>query len=176
MRLLRMDTVQRDILEGIEKTLRIEFMGSLGQTSRKDPHQQMAEIINNLDSSTGDRILTALEDKNADSAEKIKDLLFTFEDLTGVDPTGIQVLMRNVENDQLALALKGGSDEIKQLFFSNMSERASKIMEEDMEALGAVRKREVEEARSGIMDAAKSLAEGGELILPGGGEDDELMY
>ena len=117
----------------------------------------MAEIINNLDSSTGDRILTALEDKNADSAEKIKDLLFTFEDLTGVDPTGIQVLMRNVENDQLALALKGGSDEIKQLFFSNMSERASKIMEEDMEALGAVRKREVEEARSGIMDAAKEI-------------------
>ena len=176
MRLLRMDTVQRDILEGIEKTLRIEFMGSLGQTSRKDPHQQMAEIINNLDSSTGERILGALEDKNADSAEKIKDLLFTFEDLTGVDPAGVQVLMRNVENDQLALALKGGSEEIKQLFFSNMSERASKIMEEDMEALGAVRKREVEEARSGIMDAAKSLAEGGELILPGGGEDDELMY
>jgi len=67
-------------------------------------------------------------------------------------------------------------DDIKQLFFGNMSERAAKIMEEDMEALGAVRKREVDDARSSVMDTAKSLSESGELVLPGGGEDDELMY
>ena len=67
-------------------------------------------------------------------------------------------------------------DDIKQLFFGNMSERAAKIMEEDMEALGAVRKKEVSEARSSVMDTAKSLSESGELVLPGGGEDDELMY
>lgn len=176
MRLLRMDTVQRDILEGIERTLRVEFMSSLGQTSRKDPHQQMAEIINNLDSSTGERIMGALEKKNQDSADKIKDLLFTFEDLINVDPTGIQVLMREVEKEVLGMSLKGSSEEIKKLFFGNMSERAAKIMEEDMEALGAVRKREVEEARANVMDTAKRLSESGELILPGGGEDDELMY
>ena len=67
-------------------------------------------------------------------------------------------------------------DDIKQLFFGNMSERAAKIMEEDMEALGAVHKREVDDARSSVMDTAKSLSESGELVLPGGGEDDELMY
>ncbi|PPR58029.1 MAG: hypothetical protein CFH07_01157 [Alphaproteobacteria bacterium MarineAlpha3_Bin6] len=67
-------------------------------------------------------------------------------------------------------------DDIKQLFFGNMSEKAAKIMEEDMEALGAVRKREVDDARSSVMDTAKSLSESGELVLPGGGEDDELMY
>ena len=66
-------------------------------------------------------------------------------------------------------------DDIKQLFFGNMSEKAAKIMEEDMEALGAVRKREVDDARSSVMDTAKSLSESGELVLPGGGEDDELM-
>ena len=67
-------------------------------------------------------------------------------------------------------------DDKKQLFFGNMSERVAKIMEEDMEALGAVRKKEVSEARSSVMDTAKSLSESGELVLPGGGEDDELMY
>ena len=67
-------------------------------------------------------------------------------------------------------------DDKKQFFFGNMSERAAKIMEEDMEALGAVRKKEVSEARSSVMDTAKSLSESGELVLPGGGEDDELMY
>ena len=67
-------------------------------------------------------------------------------------------------------------DDKKQLFFGNMSERAAKIMEEDMEALGAVRNKEVSEARSSVMDTAKSLSESGELVLPGGGEDDELMY
>ena len=176
MRLLRMEAVQRDILEGIEKTLRIEFMSSLGQTSRKDPHQQMAEIVNALDSTTGQRIMGALEKKNADSAEKITNLLFTFEDLVKVDPAGIQVLMRQVEKEQLAMALKGADDEIRQMFFGNMSERAGKIMEEDMEALGAVRKSEVDQARSGVMDTAKTLSDEGQLVLPGGGEDDELMY
>ncbi len=67
-------------------------------------------------------------------------------------------------------------DDIKQLFFGNMSERAAKIMEEDMEALGAVRKREVDDARSSVMDTAKSLSESGELVLPGGGEDDKPVY
>ena len=67
-------------------------------------------------------------------------------------------------------------DDKKQLFFGNMSERVAKIMEEDMEVLGAVRKKEVSEARSSVMDTAKSLSESGELVLPGDGEDDELMY
>ncbi len=67
-------------------------------------------------------------------------------------------------------------DDIKQLFFGNMSERAAKIMEENLEVLGAVRKRKVDDARSSVMDTAKSLSESGELVLPGGGEDDELMY
>ena len=81
-----------------------------------------------------------------------------------------------VEKEQLALALKGADDEIRKLFFGNMSERAGKIMEEDMEALGAVRKSEVDQARAGVMDTAKTLSDEGQLVLPGGGEDDELMY
>ena len=81
-----------------------------------------------------------------------------------------------VEKEQLAMALKGANDETRALFFGNMSERAGKIMEEDMEALGAVRKSEVDQARASVMDTAKTLSDEGQLVLPGGGEDDELMY
>ena len=175
-RLLRMETVQREILDGIERTMRTEFMSSLGQQQRRDSHEQMAEIINALDSATGDRFMTALEERSKESAEKINNLLFTFEDLSRLDPAGVQVLLRQVENDQLALALKGASEDMRNLIFTNMSERAGKIMEEDMEALGGVRSKEVEEARTAVMDLAKSLSEEGELVLPGGGDDDELMY
>ena len=175
-RLLRMETVQREILDGIERTMRTEFMSSLGQQQRRDSHEQMAEIINALDSATGDRFMAALAERSQESAEKINNLLFTFEDLSRLDPSGVQVLLRQVENDQLALALKGASEDMKNLIFTNMSERASKIMEEDMEALGGVRIKEVEEARTAVMDLAKSLSEEGELVLPGGGDEDELMY
>ena len=102
--------------------------------------------------------------------------MFTFEDLTRIDQTGLQVLLRQVEKDQLAIALKGASDDIKDLFFKNMSERASKMMIEDMEAMGPVRVKEVDEAQSNVVNAAKSLADSGEIVIAGGGDDDELVY
>ena len=120
--------------------------------------------------------MTALEERNRESAEKIKGLMFTFEDLTRVDPAGVQVLLRQVEKDQLTTALKGGSEEIKDLFFKNMSERAAKMMQEDMEAMGPVRLKEVEDAQSGVVTTAKSLAEDGEIVIAGGSDEDELVF
>ena len=143
MRLLRMETVQKEILDGVERTLRAEFMSNLARAARQDSHEQMADIFNSLDRSTENRFMSALEERNRESAEKIKSLMFTFEDLTRVDPAGIQVLLRQVEKDKLATALKGGSEEIKDLFFKNMSERAAKMMQEDMEAMGPVRLRDM---------------------------------
>jgi flagellar motor switch protein FliG len=176
MRLLKMETVQKEILDGVEKTLRSEFMSSLSKAQRKDAHEQMSEIFNNLDRSTENRFMSALEERNRESADRIKSLMFTFEDLLRVDPAGIQVLLRQVEKDQLGTALKGASDAIKELFFKNMSERAAKMMREDMEAMGPVRLKEVDEAQANVVATAKSLADSGEIVISGGGEEDELVF
>ena len=136
----------------------------------------MADIFNNLDRSTEGRFMEALEERNRESAERIKSLMFTFEDLLRVDPAGVQVLLRQVEKDRLALALKGGSDDIKELFFQNMSERAAKMMREDMEAMGAVRLKEVDEAQTTVVNTAKALADTGELVISSGGDEDELVF
>lgn len=176
MRMLRMEAVQKDVLDHVEKTLRTEFMTNLARTSRRDSHEMMADIFNNLDRSAENRFMTALEERNRESAERIKQLMFTFDDLVRVDATGIQTLLRQVEKDQLAMALKGASEEVKDLFFQNMSERAGKMMREDMEAMGAVRLRDVDEAQAAIVAVAKQLAETGEIAISGTGEEDELVY
>lgn len=176
MRLLRMETVQKEIIDSVERTLRTEFMSSLSSTQRKDAHEQMADIFNNLDRSTENRFMSALEERNRESADRIKSLMFTFEDLLRVDPAGIQVLLRQVEKDQLGTALKGASDAIKELFFKNMSERAAKMMREDMEAMGPVRMKDVEEAQSNVVQTAKGLADSGEIVISGGGDEDELVF
>jgi flagellar motor switch protein FliG len=176
MRLLRMETVRKEVLDDIERTLRTEFMTNLARTSRRDAHEMMAEIFNNLDRNTENRFFAGLEERNRESAERIRQLMFTFDDLIRIDDSGIQIILRQVEKDQLALALKGSSEEVRNLFFRNMSERAGKMMKEDMEAMGPVRLKEVDEAQAAIVAAAKALADAGEIVIAGSGEGDELVY
>jgi len=176
MRMLHMEAVQKEVLDGVEKTLRTEFMSNLARTARRDAHEMMAEIFNSLDRNTENRFVTALEERNRESAERIKQLMFTFEDLVRLDAQGVQVLLRHVEKDKLGLALKGASDTIKDLFFKNMSERAGKMLREDMEAMGPVRVREVDEAQNSIVTLAKELANTGQIVISEGKEDDELVY
>src|SRR5437868_2993056 len=128
MRMLRMEAVQKEVLDDVERTLRNEFMSNLARTNRRDSHEMMAEIFNNLDRAVENRFLAALEERNRDSAEKIKALMFTFEDLQKIDPSGIQTIIRVVDKTRLPLALKGASEILRNLFFSNMSERAAKIL------------------------------------------------
>jgi flagellar motor switch protein FliG len=176
MRMLRMEAVQKEVLDGVEKTLRTEFMSNLARTQRRDAHEMMADIFNNLDRNAENRFMSALEERNRESAEKIKALMFTFEDLVRIDASGIQTLLRQVEKDKLAMALKGGSDAVKDLFFKNMSERAGKMLKEDMEALGPVRLRDVDQAQSLIVAMAKELAASGQIVISEGREEDELVY
>ena len=176
MRMLRMEAVQKEVLDDVERTLRNEFMTNLARTARRDSHEMMADIFNSLDRNTENRFMTLLEERNRDSAEKIKALMFTFEDLQKLDPTGVQTLLRNVDKDKLGIALKGASEQIKELFFSNMSERAAKILKEDMGAMGAVRLRDVDEAQMEMVNLAKDLAAKGEIIISEGGAEDELIY
>ena len=176
LRMLGMESVKKEVLDGVEKTLRVEFMSNLAKAQRRDTHEVMADIFNNFDRATESKFMALLEEKNTDSAERIRALMFTFEDLKKIDTTGIQALMRVAPKDKLALAMKGASEPIKELFFSGMSERASKILKEDMQAMGPVRLKDVDEAQMAIVTIAKDLAAKGEIVIGGDGGGDQLIY
>lgn len=173
-RMLRMELVQKEILNDVEETLRAEFMSNLARTDRRDNHEIMAEIFNSLDRSTETRFLELLEERNKEAADRVRALMFTFEDLTKIDGPGIQTLLRNVDHGKLGLALKGASEKLRELLFANMSERAAKILRDDMETMGPVRLRDVEEAQVMLVNAAKDLAAAGEIFIADG-KDDEML-
>jgi flagellar motor switch protein FliG len=172
MRMLRMETIQKEALEGVERTLKAEFMSNLAKSQRRDAHELMAEIFNNLDRSAEGRILGALEERNRDSAERIRSLMFTFEDLKKLDTAGLQTLLRAVEKDKLALALKGASEQLRDMFFKSLTERASKLLKDDIAALGPVRLRDVDEAQAAIVIQAKELAAQGQIAMQDGREEE----
>jgi len=176
-RMLKMEAVQKEVIERVEQTLRTEFMSNISQTRRRDAHEVMAEIFNNFDRQTETRFLTALEDDNRDAAERIKALMFTFDDLIKLDSGSAQTLMRSIDKDKLGIALKGAGENVREFFFNNMSSRAAKMLVDDMQALGAVRLRDVDEAQTLLVNIAKDLAAKGEiLIAKSRGGDDELVY
>lgn len=176
MRMLRMEAVQKEVLDDVERTLRTEFMTNLARTNRRDSHEMLAEIFNSLDRQTEHRFMAALEERNRESAERIKALMFTFEDLAKLDPNGVQALIRSVDKQKLAIALKGASETVRDLFFTNMAERAGKILKEDMATMGPVRLRDVDEAQTYMVQLAKDMASKGEIIIAEGKGEDELVY
>jgi len=175
-RMLRMEPVQKSIVEHIENTLRKEFMTSLSQTRRRDAHEMMADIFNGFDRQTENRFMTALEQMNRESSERIKNLMFTFEDLSKLDNASAQTLMRSVDKDKLAIALKGANEGVRDFFLKNMSSRAAKMLSDDMEALGPVRLRDVDEAQAALVNMAKDLAAKGEIAISKGKVEEELVY
>ena len=175
-RMLNIDTVQSDVLRRVEETLRQEFMNNLARTQRRNSHEALAEMFNSLDVKTGEFMLGDLEKLPEDDAEKIRALMFTFTDLLGLLPEAIQAIIRTAEKRDLALALKPVDDEVKQKFFSAMTERAAKLMREEMQAMGPVRARDCEEAQANLVRVAKTLADRGEIILIDPRNDDGLVY
>ncbi|HVX92238.1 MAG TPA: flagellar motor switch protein FliG [Xanthobacteraceae bacterium] len=175
-RMLKMEAVQKEVIERVENTLRTEFMSNLSQTRRRDAHEVMAEIFNNFDRQTETRFMTALEEANRESAERIKNLMFTFDDLVKLDTASAQTMMRYVDKDKLAVALKGASEAVRQFFFKNMSSRAAKMLLDDMQAMGPVRLRDVDEAQALLVNLAKDLAAKGELMITKNRGDEELVY
>jgi flagellar motor switch protein FliG len=175
-RMLKMEAVQKEVIERLENTLRTEFMSSLSQTRRRDAHEVMAEIFNNFDRQTETRFITSLEEQNREAAERIKTLMFTFDDLVKLDAGSAQTLMRHVDKDKLAVALKGATDTVRQFFLGNMSTRAAKMLVDDMQALGPVRLRDVDEAQGLLVNLAKDLAAKGEIMISKNRGDEELVY
>lgn len=175
-RMLRMEAVQKEVLDDVERTLRTEFMSNLAKTQRRDSYEMMAEIFNNLERNIEGKFMEELEKASPEAAERIRSLMFTFEDLQKLDPGAIQTLIRACDKDKLPVALKGTTEALRELFFSNMSERAAKIMKEDMAAMGPVRLKDVEEAQLYIVNTAKDLESRGEIQITAATEEDELIY
>jgi flagellar motor switch protein FliG len=175
MRMLRMDSVQKEILYEVENTLKTELMNNLVQGSKNDSYSLMAEIFNNLDRSTEVKFLNALEQRSEDAAERVKALMFTFEDIKRIDGSGIQRILKEADKNKLALALKGGSDEIKELFIKNMSERGAKLLREDMRAMGMVKVRDVDEAQSYLVEITKELSSTGQIEISSGSEEEQFI-
>jgi flagellar motor switch protein FliG len=174
-RMLSLDPVQKEILEKIETTLRTEFMSTLSTTKRRDSHEQMAEIFNSFDRQTEARFLTTLEERDRDGSERIKALMFTFEDLARLEAGAIQTLVQKLDKKDLSLALKGANDTVKDVFFANMSARAGKMLKEDMAALGPVRLKDVDEAQARMVATAKDLAARGEVVITKGKSDEAMI-
>ena len=175
MRMLRMEVVQAEVLDGVEKTLRNDFMSNLARSNQRDAHEMMAEIFNNFARENEQKFIAILEERNRDAAEKIKALTFTFDDLTKLDAAGIQLLIRTVEKETLAMALKGASETMREMFFANMSQRAGKLLKEEMAAMGAVRMKDVDEAQMAMVAVAKDLAAKGQIVIADRA-DDQLVY
>ncbi|WP_239992466.1 flagellar motor switch protein FliG [Rhodopila globiformis] len=165
MRMLRMESIQRDVLDRVERILRAEFMSNLARASTSDAHHMVAEIFNHFDRKAEMRFLAGLEERNRDSAEKVKAQMFTFADLQRLTPPAVQVLLRAVDKSQLPLALKGAPENIRTMFMSQLSERAGKMLREEIAALGPVRMKDVEEAQAAISNLAKDLAARGEIDI-----------
>lgn len=174
-RMLVMDNVPREIISTVEQTLRNEFMRNLSAKSKRDSHEMLAEVFNNFDRTNEAKFMEMLQKYSPKDADRVRSLMFTFEDLLKADDKGIQALMRDVEKDKVALALKGASEDLKKLFFKNMSERASKIMQEDMQAMGPVRVKDVDDAQQAVITVAKKLIDDGQLVIPEEGGEDEFI-
>jgi flagellar motor switch protein FliG len=175
-RMLKMESVQKEALEHIEETLRTEFVTTISQTSRRDAHELMAEVFNAFDRQTETRFLAALDETNRGAAKKIRELMFTFEDLTKLDPGSIQTLMRQIDKDTLGQALKGANDVVRAFFFANMSTRAAKNLQEEMGSMGPIRLKDVDTAQTKLVTLAKELADKGEIMISKNRAEEELVY
>lgn len=172
MRIASLDAVQPSALQELNKILEKQFTGSLsGQNKSIGGYKTAAEIVNNLDSSIGSELLESIKEVDEDMGNQIQDLMFVFENLKEVDDRGIQTLLREVSSDVLIVALKGADAALEEKIFSNMSKRAAELLRDDLEAKGPVKVSDVEAAQKEILTIARRMADAGEIILGGSGEE-----
>ena len=175
-RMLDLESVKKEVFDDVEETLHREFISTLSRQDTRDTHEAVAEIINGMDRSTEAKLMNMLEETDSGAANKIRSLMFTFEDLANINAAGIQTLVRSVDKKRLVIALKGASEKVRWAFFENMSERAEKLMHEDMHHLGPIRLREVDEAQAEILEIAKDLATRGEIMIGTSINDHKTIY
>lgn len=170
-RMLSIDSFPKEILEDVEQTLRSEFMTNYADMSANNNYSVMAKIFNYFEKEYEEKMFTALENIDSEATAKVKKLMFRFDDIEKIPRQGIEILSKRIDRDALPMALKGASDSLKQKFFDCMSQRALKLMKEEMDNMGPVRVKDVEEAQNGILEIAKQLIDSGEIFMAGTGGD-----
>jgi len=172
MRIVRMDQVPKEVVQEVDQVLHKEVRGVGDSGSREvDGTTALANILNEIDRSSEEQILSLIEEEDEQMAEEIRQLMFIFEDLLKVDDRGFREILKQVDKQELTVALRTASEELKEKFFSNMSERAREMLQEDMEIMGPVRISDVEEAQQKILRVARQLESEGKIILGKGGDD-----
>jgi len=164
-RMLHIDSVKKEVLERIENTLRTDFISTLSKVQKRDSHELIADIFNNFDRGTEAKYMKLLQDNSPSDATRVKELMFTFDDIIRLKPGDMVALIRKIDKSKLALALKGASIEIRDLFMKGLSQRAAKILQEDMEAMGPVLLKDVDSAQSSIIVVLKDMVDAGEIII-----------
>ncbi len=175
-RIATMDSTSPEIISQVEQVLERKISSSLTEDyTQTGGIAAVVEVLNGVDRSTERTILDALEIQDPELAEEIKKRMFVFEDIVVLDNRAIQRVIREVENEDLRLSLKVASDEVKDIVFSNMSQRMAETFKEEMEYMGPVRLRDVEEAQTRIVGAIRRLEEIGEIVIARGGGDDIIV-
>ncbi len=175
-RIANMEQTNPEVIKEVERGLELRLSGIVSQTFEKvGGVEAVAEMLNLADRATEKGILEALESEDPDLVEQIRRLMFVFEDIMLVNDKGIQAVLKEVDNEELALALKTASTELKEKIFKNMSERAAQLIKEDMEYMGPVRVSDVEGAQQKIVDVVRRLEDAGEIIISGRGGEKELI-
>ncbi|HLS22792.1 MAG TPA: flagellar motor switch protein FliG [Pseudogracilibacillus sp.] len=175
-RIATMDSTPPDIVSNIERILEQKISSSLiDDYTQTGGIQSVVDVLNQVDRSTERTILETLEIQDPELSEEIKKRMFIFDDIVILDNRAIQRIIREVDNEDLMLALRASSDEVKELIFNNMSQRMEETFKEEMEYMGPVRLRDVEEAQSRIVATIRRLDEIGEIVIARGGGDDILV-
>ncbi|HSH35112.1 flagellar motor switch protein FliG [Schnuerera sp.] len=172
MRIATMDRTSPEVIKEIEKVLETKFSGMLSQDfTSTGGVQSVVDILNTVDRGTEKFIMEELDMMDAELSEEIRKRMFVFEDIVSLDNRSIQRVIREIDNAQWAVALKGASEEVKEVIFSNMSKRLVEMIKEDIEFMGPVRIRDIEEAQQSIVNIIRKLEEDGEIITPRGGDE-----
>ncbi|MFZ0485034.1 MAG: flagellar motor switch protein FliG [Desulfobacterales bacterium] len=171
LRIVQIGQVDVEIVKELDKLIKNELSKIGGATRKCDGIETLANILNQVDGITEESVLSHIENEDGDLADKVKQKMFVFEDLLQIENRHFRDILQNVDNQLLIKALKTTSDEMKDKVFSNLSERASEMLKEDMEVMGPVKLSEVEEAQQEIIKIAKRLESEGRIVLAKGGDD-----
>jgi flagellar motor switch protein FliG len=175
-RIAKMDRITPEVLREVERVLERKLSTVMGQDfTIAGGIDAVVNLINRVDRGTERNIIEALEEQDPELAEEIKKRLFMFDDIGGMDDRSLQRVLREVDLKDLGLALKGASEDLRQKFFKNMSKRAADMLKEDMDFMGPVRVRMVEEAQQKIVNVVRSLEEAGEIVISRSGEEELVV-
>ena len=171
-RIAIMDSTSPEVVKEVERVLENKFSNIISQDfTSVGGIQTVVDILNAVDRGTEKNIMEDLEIKDAELSEEIRKRMFVFEDITTLDNRSIQRIIREIDNSQWAIALKSASEDVKNIIFSNMSKRLVEMIKEDIEFMGPVRLKDIEEAQQNIVNVIRRLEEEGEIITPRGGDE-----